>query len=101
MYPGFTNLLHDLSCLFVAETKLDIYDEICIDNFIYYSKPRKQKYHRKSGGLGVFVCNDISHHVNIIDGESEYILWLNVKKSLPKLKHDVIIGVTYVPPLYS
>lgn len=65
---------------------------------ILLSKHRSQNYKRKSGGIGIYVRDNISKHVQIIDGKSEYIFWLQINKQLLGYDENVIIGAIYLPP---
>ena len=98
-YPIFIELINKYDIFCVNETKLDIYDDISIPNYTFLSKVRKQEYLRKSGGIGIFVNNNLFKQVEIIESESEYILWLKIKKCLNN--DDLILGVFYVPPQSS
>ena len=62
-YPEFCELVncYDLFC--VCETKLDKYDIIDLPGYTFISQSRKQKFIRKSGGLGVFVRNELSSYI--------------------------------------
>ena len=101
MFPEFVETIkyHDL--FFTVETKLDKYDVISIDEYSFYSKPRKQKYYRKSGGLGVFIHESLSKHEEVIETDSDYILWIKLCKSFHALHEDIVFGVAYIPPIQS
>ena len=101
MFPEFVETVkyHDL--FFTVETKLDKYDVISIDEYSFYSKPRKQKYYRKSGGLGVFIHESLSKHVEVIETDSDYVLWIKLCKSFHALHEDIVFGVVYIPPIQS
>ena len=64
----------------VSETKTDETDIISIDSYSYKSKPRRQKYVRKSGGFGVFVKDELNKYVDIIESDSEYVFWIKSEK---------------------
>lgn len=85
----------------VSETKTDETDIISIDGYSYNSKPRRQKYVRKSGGLGVFVKDELNKYVDIIESESEYVFWIKISKIFTKLDQDIVLGSIYVPPSQS
>ena len=59
------------------------------------------KCFRKSGGLGVFVRNELSEFIMQVDSESDYIMWLKINKMACKTNEDLYIVVVYVPPSYS
>jgi hypothetical protein len=100
-FPDFAYLVQKYDIFGAVETKLDIYDVVNIEGYHFINKPRKQKYVRKSGGLGVFIRNDIVKYVEFIDTESEYVLWLKLKKCLTCTNDDVIIGIVYIAPTQS
>ena len=85
MYPEFTVMIQKYDLFFVTETKLDSMDIISIDGYTFRSKPRKQKFIRKSGGLGVFFKNNLDKYIEIINTESDYILWVKLDKNYTKL----------------
>ena len=95
-YPDFCELVnkYDINC--VCETKLDKYDSIELHGFTFISQCRKQKIIRKSGGLGVFVRNELSEFITQEDSESDYIMWLKINKTASKTNEDLYIGVVYV-----
>ena len=53
-YPEFRELVcnYDLFC--VMETKLDKHDIVTVPGYTFLSQPRRQKFLRRSGGLGFF-----------------------------------------------
>lgn len=85
----------------LTETKLDDFDNISIPGFTYLYQNRKQRYLRKSGGIGVFLRNGLSSLFERIDTKSDYVLWLKLEKQISKLDKDFILGVLYVPPAQS
>ena len=97
-YPDFCELVHKYDIFCVCETKLDKYDSIELHGFTFISQCRKQKFIRKSGGLGVFVRNELSEFITQEDSESDYIMWLKINKTAFKTNEDLYIGVVYVPP---
>ncbi len=99
-YPEFIHVLNDCDLFCVSETKLDPFDVISIPNFTFFSKPRKQKTARKSGGIGIFVKNNLLGHVINLNTDCEYVSWLKVCKSYTHID-DIIIGVLYIPPIQS
>ena len=86
--------------LFFSKTKLDIHDSISIPNYTFISKARKLKVIRKSGGLGVFVKNEILPFVEELT-TGEYVLWIKIAKSYANDDKDILLGCTYIPPISS
>ncbi|MEW8545038.1 MAG: hypothetical protein AB2693_16055, partial [Candidatus Thiodiazotropha sp.] len=70
LYPEFSELVHNYDIFCVCETKLDNYDIVNIPDYTFLGQSRKQRYIRKSGGLGVFVKNSIAPFVTQIDSDS-------------------------------
>ena len=64
----------------LTETKFDDFDNISIPGFTYLYQNRKQRYLGKSGGIGVFLRNDLSPLFEKIDTRSDYVLWLKLEK---------------------
>ena len=73
LFPEFSDLVskYDLFC--VCETKLDKYDVIDMPGYVFHSQCRKQKYIRKSGGIGIFIKQTLSPHVSIIESDSDFV----------------------------
>ena len=74
-YPEFRDLISNYDLFCVTESKLDNHDLITLPGYKFISQPRRQKFLRRSGGIGVFVKDNISPHISIIDSDSDYILW--------------------------
>ena len=54
--------------------KIDKYDVITLEGYTFLPQCTKQKYLRKSGGIWVFIKDDIYPHVTVIESDSDYIL---------------------------
>ena len=100
-FPEFIETLacHDVLC--VTETKLDDTDVISIPGYNFMSQHRKQKYLRKSGGIGIIYKSTLENKIKIIDTESDYILWVKLDKTLFNTDGEFILGVLYIPPAQS
>lgn len=85
----------------VTETKLALTDIISVDGYEFNSKSRQQTYIRKSGGIGIFEKSEINRFVEIVNTESNYILWVKFDKNYTKLEQHIIVGIIYVPPSQS
>ena len=100
-YPRFRDLISNYDLFCVTESKLDNHDLVTMPGYKFISQPRRQKFLRKSGRIGVFVKDNISRHISVIDSDSDYILWLKLSKSFFKAEDDIIFGVVYLPPTDS
>ena len=68
-YPEFSDLIKQFDIFCVSESKLDKYDDISLEGYTFLSQYRKQHFLRKSGGIGVFIKNDIFPYVTSIDSD--------------------------------
>jgi hypothetical protein len=57
-----------------------------------------QAFKRKSGGIGIYVRNNIAPFIDVIPNDSEYILWISIKKEFTHLDENIILGAVYLPP---
>ena len=71
---------------------------ISIPGFISFSQSRRQKFVRRSGGISVYVKENISKYFTVIPSESDYILWFSINRSLTNTEENSIFGVVYIPP---
>ena len=97
-YPDFVEYIGKFDFMCVCETKTDEYDTVDIDGYVYFSKHRSHPFERKSGGIGVYIRNNLSHHVQISKSESEYVLWLVIHKSVTGYSENIVLGIVYIPP---
>ena len=73
-------------------------DEISLEGYKFIHQTRKQKFLRKSGGIGVFVRNDLCLNVELMPSSSDYVLWLKLINKASACKTEIILGVVYQPP---
>ena len=59
-YPEFIEAISNYDIMCFTETKLDHTDVISVPGYCFLSQHRKQKFIRKSGGIGVFYCDKLS-----------------------------------------
>jgi len=100
-YPEFIELVNNFDIFCLSETHTDTYDIIELKNYKFLAKHREQEYKRKSGGIGIFVKDTLTPFVNIIQSNTEYILWISICKTITKLDENILIGAVYVPPEHS
>ena len=58
-YPEFQSLISKYNVFCVQETKLDNVDVVSMPNYTFLPQTRKQKFVRRSGGICVFVKNEL------------------------------------------
>ena len=97
-YPEFVEFIekHDIFC--VLETHLNDSDIVDIDGYVFFAKHRSQVYKRKSGGIGIYVRENIALFVNILENDTEYTLWININKHITNFDNDIVLGAVYLPP---
>ena len=100
-YPEFIEFINNYDLFCVIETKLDDYDNVSIPGYTYCYQNRKQVYKKKSGGIGIFIRNNLSTNFEKINTDSDYVLWLKLNKQFIKADEDYVFGVLYVPPSQS
>ncbi len=97
-YPDFVQYIQEYDRFTVQETKLDKYDVVSIPGYRFIAQSRKQKYFRKSGGIGIFVKNPSSEFVTVIESESDYIMWIKLNRKMISDNIDIVLGLIYQPP---
>ena len=100
-YPEFRELIRNYDLFCVTESKLDNYDIVDVPGYKFISQTRRQKCLRRSGGIGVFVNDNISQYITIIDSDSDYVMWFKLCRTFFKADDDLIFGVVYLPPTDS
>lgn len=61
-------------------------------------KNRHKLSNIRSGGIIVAIKDNIAKHINVIDTDCKFIMWLKLSKVLFNIDKDVICGVVYIPP---
>ena len=61
-YPDFISFVNQYDVVCLAETKLDETDVVLLDGNTFISQPRRQKYLRKSEGIGFFCPQCQNYH---------------------------------------
>ena len=97
-YPDFTDLVSSYDVFCLCETHIDDTDIVDIKNYNFIAKNRKKSYKRKSGGVGVYVRNEVTPFVQVLPNESEYALWLSILKDFTHYDENLILCTLYVPP---
>ncbi|MES9882143.1 MAG: reverse transcriptase family protein [Sedimenticola sp.] len=98
LYPDFIDFINEYDLFTVLETKLDSYDIVNVPGYTFISQHRKQKYLRKSGGIGLFVKDCYIKFVDQITTDSDYIMWVKLNKNMLTTSEDILLGLIYQPP---
>ena len=80
-YPDFCDFVCTSDIFCVCETHIDNSDIVDINNYTFIAKNGSRYYKRKSGGTGAYVRNDIDKYVNVIENDSDYVLWISTDKA--------------------
>ena len=69
-------------------------------NFHSYRKHGKRRNYG-SGGISIYIKNNIVNGTSVIHGESSDCMWVCLKKSFFQLEEDIYICFIYIPPVNS
>ena len=86
------------------ETWSSGHDGFHLDNFTFYDFPRPYKHPdalRYSGGIGIFIRNDVKGGITIHKSYRDNIVWLKLCKIGLGLERDVYLCSIYFPPANS
>ena len=98
--PDFIDVLNEYDIVCFAETKTDRADIPIIDipGFICYIKNRTDLTIRRSGGIAIYVKQELSPFVHLIDSPCLAVLWMSCNGSVLNLQQNILIGAIYIPP---
>jgi exonuclease III len=92
----FENMLRKYDIVMLSETKLNRISAGSIDIPGFKFMPKNRSGAKAaSGGVGVFIKDNLYQHCVELEGKCEFVLWL--KCSLIPGK-DILIGIVYIPP---
>lgn len=97
LLPEFETFLYKYDIIGIGETKLCEHDIIQFPGYKFFSKPRAS-FLSKSGGLGIFIKNELLPFTEIIEIDSEYLMILKISNLLYNSLDDTIISFVYLPP---
>ena len=100
-YPEFVSFFNTYDILCFVETKLDDADVVSLPGFICISQPRKQTFLRKSGGIAFCVKENLAKYVKQIESHSDYVMWVQLDRTLINSDENLMLGISYVPPTQS
>ncbi|MES9902847.1 MAG: reverse transcriptase family protein [Sedimenticola sp.] len=100
-YPEFIELINSYDIFCTLETNMGHHDIVDVKGYIFHGKTRNVLTSKKSGGIGIYVKEELSQHVEILNNACEYILWLKLNHTAVNVDSDILIGVIYLPPTGS
>ena len=84
-----------------VETKTDEYDEIRLpNNYTFHAKNRK-RFKKKSGGIIIVYKKELSHLLNFVSSDSEFVQWIEFIDEKLNLDTNILLGCIYIPPELS
>ena len=95
------SLFKDYDIILLSETWASDQDDYTLEGFKYHNYPRNYKHHaakRESGGLGVFIRNEIQHGVSMWTHTGDVIAWLILKKSFFGFESEIYLANIYIVP---
>ena len=95
------SFLEDYDIILLCETWASEQDDFTLEGFKYYNYPRKYKHHaakRNSGGLGVFIRNELQNGVTIWTNTDDVIAWIILKRSFFGFENDIYVANVYIVP---
>ena len=98
---GFLKSFH---VIMLCETWSDGSESFELEGFDYYDFPRKYRHKnakRASGGLGLFVNNEIKRGVEILKNCKDVLLWVKLRSDYFHIDSDIYIANVYVVPEHS
>lgn len=91
---------------FVGLTETHIHDEILEDLNIpgykrlsYKNRKKNQKSHNASGGIAIFVKENLTRLFTQISVTDEDTIWVKIRKEAIKTAEDIYIGTHYMSPI--
>ena len=96
--PDFQEKVSNFDIFNCTETHSDKFDAVCLNNYVFVPKHRRQPVVKKSGEIGTFVKSALYTDCSFINTECEYVRWFKVSKSCLHCNEDYVIGTVYIPP---
>lgn len=92
-YPEVLNIIDSYDIVCIVETKLDNTDVISVPGYTFLSQHRKQRVHRKSGGIDILYKDSLCSKVKLLETDSDYILWVQIDKQLFNIEENMLWGI--------
>ena len=93
--------LSDFHILLLTETWTCNMDNLSLPGYTYFNYPRLKMHpnaRRCSGGIGIFVKDDIMNGISVWKNYGDIIVWIVLKSEYFGFKSDVYIGTVYLVP---
>ncbi|MES9884481.1 MAG: endonuclease/exonuclease/phosphatase family protein [Sedimenticola sp.] len=100
-YPEFVDLLCSYDIFCILETNMSPHGIVDVKGYTFHSKCRNTLSPKRSGGIGIYIKDDILGSTVVLQNTCEYILWLKIKHDILNLDSDILLGAIYLPPTGS
>ena len=95
------SFLEDYDIILLCEIWASEQDDFTLEGFMYYNYPRKYKHHaakRNSGGLGLFIRNELQNGVTIWTNTDDVIALIILKRSFFGFENDIYLAYVEIVP---
>lgn len=101
--PNFLNKLIEQDIFCLIETHSDLEASLILPHYksVHLIRPKSKNTRKRSGGLSVFVREEIANGIKFLNHENNEYIWLHLQKDFFGLSDDIYICFLYFPPEYS
>ena len=79
-YNEFTETIEKYDIVILLETKLDDLDVLNVPYGYSYCVKNRQNMGKKSGGIALIYKTYMKKHIEVIETENQYVLWVKFSK---------------------
>ena len=91
----------DIVCLTETHIHDEILEHLCIPGykrFAYKNRIKNEKSRTASGGIAIFIKENLHELLIHISRDDEDTIWVKIKKEATKGDCDIYLGATYISP---
>ena len=104
LYNELIEMFQNNDFIFFTETWSNDLCDLSVDGFSIYQLTRtnrKSRAKRDSGGIALYIKNDINQYCKLLEKDRDDIIWLKIDRSLCGLSHDLYLCLCYIIPTGS
>ena len=104
MSDEFIEIFQNNDFVLLTETWLNELCDVSVQGYHLYQLNREDKKHntkRDSGGIALYIRNELCHYCELVKKDSDDIIWLKINKSLLNLADDLYLCLCYIIPAGS
>jgi len=97
----FQNLIYKYDIIVLSETwtnRLSNVDLSGFQNIHSFRKYQHRRAKRSSGGIVIYIRNEISKGVKVVLNQIDCLIWLKVDKNYFNIEQDLYLGCVYIAP---